>query len=382
MVDRHVRGLTAVASFIGCCREAFFIVGWLAAWVPAPQAQVAGASRAAAAEIFWRVAGEARGTPAIAGDRAYFLSKRHELVALDSDSGRVSWRRTTRGPGPTTAGTNIVIGQTGVIAGDGGLIAFTHEGVERWRLEAEQSGYPGTYLGDRVADLVLAGSSIGRLWAVDIDSGAVRWFVEVSKGQSAIVFAPVVADRMVVAPFMASDDLRHGGLVAVSLATGRELWRRALAFGGGPVVSGALVLVADQEGSIHAFDLRSGAPRWVLHAATKPASGPEFRALAAAGDVLIAGSLGGRVTAYDLATRQERWSRTPVTASIVFGFATDSRRVYVPYLAGQLVALDIGSGAELWRTDPALSGFSWRPLIATGRLLAASSGAGFFAFRL
>jgi outer membrane protein assembly factor BamB len=104
--------------------------------------------------------------------------------------------------------------------------------------------------------------------------------------------------------------------------------------------------------------------------------------LAVAGRLLIAGSLTGRVTAYDLATRQERWRRSPMTASIVFGIASDERTIYVPYLSGPLVALGAEDGVERWRTSSDTVGFSWKPLIVAGRLLAASSGAGFFAFRL
>ena len=104
--------------------------------------------------------------------------------------------------------------------------------------------------------------------------------------------------------------------------------------------------------------------------------------MALAGQWLIAGSLTGRVTAYDLATRQERWRRVPITASIVFGIATDEHTVYVPYLSGPLVALGVEDGVERWRTGPDTSEFSWKPLITAGRLLAASSAAGFFAFRL
>ena len=114
----------------------------------------------------------------------------------------------------------------------------------------------------------------------------------------------------------------------------------------------------------------------------------EFRTLTLAGRRLVAGSLTGVVTAYDLATQQELWRSAPMTASIVFGMASDGHTVYVPYLSGRLIALGAEDGSERWRTDSDTFGFSWKPLIIpglagqAGRLLAASSGAGFFAFRL
>jgi outer membrane protein assembly factor BamB len=372
-----------MASIIACCRDALAVAGWLSVWLPATSQHATRPPRESAAEVVWHVPGEARGTPALFGRTAFFLSRRHELVAIQVESGGVIWRRNTRGPGQTTAGTSVVVTPTSVIAGDGGLVAFTHDGVERWRLDPGDGGSLGTYLGENARDIVLAGSSTGRLWAVNTESGEVRWSLDLSQRQLVIAFAPVVSQGMVFAAFTAPNDLRTGGLVAVDLATGRARWRRRLAFAGGPLPAGAIVLAADQDGGIHAFDRHTGALRWRLPSASStPWNGPDFRPLALSGQLLIAGSLTGGVTAYDLASRRERWRSAPMTASIVFGIAADAHAVYVPYLAGRLIALEADTGDERWRTSADPSGFSWKPLIAAGRLLAASSNAGFFAFRL
>jgi outer membrane protein assembly factor BamB len=372
-----------MASIIACCRDALVVAGWLSAWLPAAGQHAARPSGEPAAEVVWHVRGEARGTPALFGRTAFFLSRRHELVAIQVESGHVIWRRNTHGPGTTTAGTSIVVTPTRVIAGDGGLVAFTHTGIERWRFNPADGGNPGAYLGENAPDLLLAGSSNGRLWAVDTESGAVRWALDLSQKERLIVFAPVVSDGMVFAAFIAPDEVRTGGLVAVDLATGRERWRRRLSFAGGPLPAGAIVLAADQDGSIHAFDRGSGVSRWLLASTSStPWNGPDFRPLALSGRLLIAGSLTGGVTAYDLATLRERWRSTPMAASIVFGIAANVHAVYVPYLAGRLIALEADTGDERWRTSPDAFGFSWKPLIVAGRLLAASSTTGFFAFRL
>jgi outer membrane protein assembly factor BamB len=366
-------------TIMACCRDALTVAGWLAALsstasLGAPEVP---------AEVVWHVPGEGRGTPAVYGHTAFFLSKRHELIALDVRTGQVKWRRQTHGPGDTTAGTSVVVTPTEVIAGDGGLIAFSHAGVERWRSQASNFGNAGVYLGESAGGVLVAGSSVGRLWALDARWGSVRWSLEVTKKRSTTVFAPIVADRIVVAPFTASDDLGSGGLVAADLATGRQIWLRSGAFAGGPLVAGALVLAAQRDGTIHAFDRHSGARQWSIPSyATEPAGVQELRTLALAGRSLIASSLTGLVTAYDLTTRRERWRRTPMAASIVFGMTSDGHTIYVPHLSGRLVALRAADGVERWRTGSDTFGFSWKPLVAAGRLLAASSGAGFFAFRL
>ena len=42
---------------------------------------------AAAAVPRWRVVGEGRGVPAASGSTAYFLTKRHEVIAVDAGIG-------------------------------------------------------------------------------------------------------------------------------------------------------------------------------------------------------------------------------------------------------------------------------------------------------
>jgi outer membrane protein assembly factor BamB len=371
-----------MAAILACCRDALAVAAWLAAWLAVPSQQPAPEPGETSAEVLWHVTGQARGTPAIFGQRAFFLSKHHDLVTIDIESGRVMWRRATHGPGATTGGTSVIATPTTVIAGDDGLVAFTHAGDERWRFRAEDGGNVGAYLGQNTDHLLIAGSSTGRMWALDTESGVSRWSLDVVKSRRSIVFAPVVSLGMVFAGFRALDRRGPSGLVVVDLASGRELWRRPMSFGGGLVATGADVLVTDQQGRIHAFDRRSGVSRWSLPPADSSSWTPDFRPLALSGPLLIAGSLTGQVTAYDLWTRRERWRRSPIAASIAFGIAADSHAVYVPYLEGQLVALDATDGAERWRTSTDAVGFSWKPLVVAGRLLAGSSSAGFFAFRL
>ena len=139
----------SMPSFIACCRDALAVAGWLAAWMPAAGPAVAQPAREVPAEIVWHVPGEGRGTPALLGHTAFFLSKHHELVALDVRSGQVRWRRETRTvPARPRRGQPSWSRRRTVIAGDGGLVAFTHAGVERWRFAPENGGNAGVYLGE------------------------------------------------------------------------------------------------------------------------------------------------------------------------------------------------------------------------------------------
>jgi outer membrane protein assembly factor BamB len=381
-----------VAALIACCRDVLVVVSWLAAWVSSGGATGPSLVNEPPARVIWHVQGEGRGTPAVHGSTAFFLSKHHQLIAIDYDSGRVRWRRSTGGPGPTTAGTSVIVTPSRVIAGDGAVIGFTHDGREVWRFDSGATAHAGAYLGGTTAGIVSTGSAAGRMFALHAESGDVRWSIDVAGNSSVTVFAPVVDGDRVFAAYTQADDLRHGGIVSVDVATGRVVWRRTLprapdgtrrGVGGGPLPTSQFVLCAGDDGTIYALERSTGALRWSLASSPVGSRGTfEFRPLALAGDLLIAGSLAGSVTAYDLATRRERWRRAPMNASIVFGIATDGRTVYVPYLSGRLIALDAEDGLERWRTSADAYGFSWKPLIAAGRVLATSSSAGFFAFGL
>jgi hypothetical protein len=65
---------------------------------------------------------------------------------------------------------------------------------------------------------------------------------------------------------------------------------------------------------------------------------------------------------------------------VAFGLAADQKSAFVPYMSGELVALDARSGVERWRAGGLRESFAWVPLVTGRRIYAAASGAGFFAF--
>src|SRR4051812_19034822 len=84
--------------------------------------------------VVWHVGGEGHGRPAIDGGSVYFLSSRHEVLALDASSGRERWRQSTSEPGPATEGSAVVVAGPVVVAGDYNLVAFDRiTGTFRWR---------------------------------------------------------------------------------------------------------------------------------------------------------------------------------------------------------------------------------------------------------
>jgi outer membrane protein assembly factor BamB len=164
---------------------------------------------------------------------------------------------------------------------------------------------------------------------------------------------------------------------------------------GGPIFAGNLVIASSGDGTIHAFDARTGSPAWTLPPdGTVPpvlrgpfprppsSSGPDYRPLARSDDLLFAGSLTGDVVAYDLSTRRERWRHLDgAEGSVAFALSSDRRSVYVPFASGRHVALAVDTGIPRWRTDAMDKGFNWPSLSIDTRVFMAGRNGGFVALR-
>src|SRR5262249_60045355 len=103
-----------------------------------------GPAKPAAPLVVWHVDGAGHGRPAIDGGSVYFLSNRHEVVALDATKGTERWRQNTNEPGAATEGSAIVIAGPVIVAGDDHRVAFDRiTGELRWRFVPAPGFAPG-----------------------------------------------------------------------------------------------------------------------------------------------------------------------------------------------------------------------------------------------
>jgi outer membrane protein assembly factor BamB len=346
----------------------------------------------------WHVAGEGRGVPAISGSTAYFLTKRHEVVSVDTKTGAVLWRRATGEPGAETLGSSIVVSNNVVMAGDYAVLGFdATSGAPKWRFEPANGYGAGLYLGEARDGVAFAGSPAGSLYGWEVSSGRLLWSAKpeidaTAESSPVTVFQPIVSGDVVVAGYSRFGDRVSGGVMVVDRARGRVRWRREFpresvgaptGFGGGPVVSGDVIVASSGDGRIFGFDCDSGDVRWVLPRVVR-ADGRrqdrDWRALAITGSRLITGSVSGVVTAFDVDTLREKWRFVhPDGGSIALQLAADDESAYVPHLGGLLVAVDVRDGRQRWQIGGFSDGFNWAPAIAGGNVYAAASRTGLFA---
>lgn len=120
---------------------------------------------------------------------------------------------------------------------------------------------------------IVAGNQTGRggVFAIDIPTGKVKWAFRpvFSTGTASVSTPPAVLGQLVITPFAMA---YPGSVVAVSLATGKEVWR-----GLDPVQNAAVAVNADlayvlaKNGTFYALDAGTGRERWKVALSSRAA---------------------------------------------------------------------------------------------------------------
>lgn len=135
-----------------------------------------------------------------------------------------------------------------------------------------------------------------------------------------------------------------GAIVAVSMKTGKVVWRHALPAGSesSPLVHGLSVFLGDQGGTVYSFRTYDGHLNWTFRAGGAVKGGVAF-----AHRTIYFGDYGGQVHAVNAANGREIWSAGGggtfySTPAVAFG------RVYIGSTGGAVYAFWANSGAKDW----------------------------------
>ncbi len=243
--------------------------------------------------------------PAIDGNRIYAAGAEGDVVALERDSGKRIWR--TELDRELSGGVGIGGGRLLLGTGDGQVLALSQEdGSELWStqlqgeiLSAPQSNgtmvvvqsYNGKLLGLNAEDgsqawaydsnvpvLTLRGTSTpiiyerfaiaafgnGRVVALDVNTGAVRWEarVAIAQGRSEIDrIVDIDGDMLLVPPVLWAVSYQ-GRLAAVDVSSGRKLRQEEVSSYVGLDQGFGNIYVAEETGTVIAFYRNSSGIRW------------------------------------------------------------------------------------------------------------------------
>lgn len=261
---------------------------------------------------------------------------------------RVVWQESL-GKSGDYAFTPAVSGSSVYAAGSNGTVMRIDEGKTVWKIEAGQRLSAGVGTDGR---LVAVGSPEGDLLVFSAADGKLAWK---AKATSEILAPPAVGEGLVV---VRSGDNR---LIAYDAADGKRKWifqrpapalsLRAIA---APVIDGKYVFAGFPGGKLIAVSLSNGAPVWEGTVAL-PKGTTELERIAdissspvIVGRTICSVAYQGRVACFDLGNGNLIWARD-VSSSV--GLTMDSRHLFVSDDKGAVHALDLASGASLWKQD-------------------------------
>jgi outer membrane protein assembly factor BamB len=222
---------------------------------------------------------------------------------------------------------------------DGWVHAYDHEGHRAWDFQAggHFDGAPRIF-----EDQVLAGSSDGRLYALELGTGQLRWKYD---AQEEVGTAPVVAGGLVVVMTL------QDSLVAVDAKTGAWKWRHrrdpkegfTIHGAAGAVVAGGIAFGAYSDGFVAALELSTGTVKWERRVAPQ-GDFMDVDGLRVDGGRLYAAAYSGALFGLDLQTGRELWAlKTPGPCRVAV-----SGGLLVAVTTSQVLGVGLQDGAIRW----------------------------------
>jgi outer membrane protein assembly factor BamB len=215
----------------------------------------------------WRVSTERRLSAGVGADArtAAVATEEGEVIALDAVSGQLRWRARVSSEvlAPPAVGNGLVL----VRSVDNRVFAFgEQDGKRRWVYQRAPASLivrspAGMTI---VGDTAFAGFSGGKLVAIALSNGGVRWEATVALPKGAtelervtdVVGEPVVQGREVCAVAY------QGRVACYDRANGRQIWSRELSSLTGVSLDARYAFVSDERGAVHALDRTNGHSVW------------------------------------------------------------------------------------------------------------------------
>jgi outer membrane protein assembly factor BamB len=197
------------------------------------------------------------------GETAVVAAKDGSLIGLDAN-GKVKWtaQNSSEAVSVPAVGSGIAV----VRFSDNRLYGFDSEtGKRRWQVQRQSPALVLRQTNSSAIDTgtVYTGLPGGRLMAISLKTGAVRWEGAVSQPKGAneieriadVVGTPLLSGRELCAATY------QGKLTCFDAASGRAIWARDVAAQSGLEIDNRIVTIVDEGGIVQAFS-RSGTAIW------------------------------------------------------------------------------------------------------------------------
>ncbi|MGP1947646.1 MAG: outer membrane protein assembly factor BamB [Arsenophonus sp. NC-PG7-MAG3] len=215
--------------------------------------------------------------------------------------------------------------------------------------------------------IVYAADRKGTVKAIDVDSGAMLWSIDLSQqvGFFTANLPALLSSGLTVSGDKLYLGTENGKVIALNKTNGKIEWEtdvsgEALSQ---PVVSDGLILIHTSNGVLQALDPQTGENKWSINLDTSTLSIRGKSSPATAYGVAIVGSAGGRITAIILDQGRIAWQQyisqirgaTEIDrlhdVNITPVIDTNSNTIFAIAYNGNLVAIDIRSSQIIWKRD-------------------------------
>ncbi len=188
-----------------------------------------------------------------------------QAIALDQQEGAEVWR--TRLSSEAVAPTQLASGLALVQTIDGQLSAFDVDNGElRWSYSAQEPALSlrGTSTPLVVDDVVYAGFSSGKVVALKLRTGAVLWetLVTTPEGRTELERMVDIDGSLLLGNGLIYAGSYQGRVAAIVMNDGRRLWSEPLSSYRSLSQNKQTLFAVDDEGSLVAYDKRSGTELW------------------------------------------------------------------------------------------------------------------------
>lgn len=317
-------------------------------------------------------------SPAVVGDSVYAAAYDGTITRLDAASGKQLWRISAGER--LTGGVGADVGLVVVGSGKGEVLAFDGNGIAQWKTQVSSEVLAAPRVEQGV---VVVRSADGRIFGLDAKDGKRKWYYQRAT-PALTVRSPV---GMSISAGVIYAGFAGGKLVAINLANGAVRWEATVALPRGttelervtdviglPAVQGREVCAVAYQGRVGCFDLANGQPLWGRDMSSTSGLGLDARYAYVSDDK-------GAVHALDRTSgtslwRQDKLSLRNLSAPLALG-----REIVVADIQGYVHLLARESGAFVGRATTDNSPVSTNPVkLPNGGFLIQTRNGGLYAF--
>jgi len=225
----------------------------------------------------------------------------------------------------------------------------SESGASRWKVELDIPVSSGPGVGE---DLLLLGTSDAQVVAIERAGGAERWRAKVT---NEVLAVPQVDQGIVVAQTI------DGKVLGLDAWSGTERWRHeqseptlSLRGTSSPTISGPLVICGFANGKLVALELSTGRTLWETPVAVPKGRSELDRLIDIDSDpfvtsgLIFANAFHGELAAVAENNGQVLWKR-PLSAHS--GITADRRKLYITDTQDTVWAVDPRNGAAVWKQE-------------------------------